>query len=67
MRTDARTGGWSTEGSVEADGRPDLDPEGLSGMSRLDLMHLAEAYGVEAEPGLPRDQLVERLLADARD
>lgn len=36
-------------------------------MSRIELMHLADAYGVEAEPGLPRDQLVERLLAYARD
>lgn len=64
--TDARTDGWSTEDPFGADAGPDLDPESLSGISRIELMHLAEAYGVEAEPGLPREELVERLRAYAR-
>lgn len=66
MRTDAWTDDHLSEDPFGSDHGPDLDPESLASMSRIELMHLAEAYGIEAEPGLPRDELAERLLAQAR-
>ncbi len=63
--TDASTDGYRND-PFGADTAPDIDPESLAAMSRIELMHLAEAYGIEAEPGLPRDELAQRLLDRTR-